>query len=314
MKRRLVLAWGLIAAFCALPVSLAQAQRPAGDASSFAAYAGTGYRVAPNITYMTASGMELKLDVYRPAQAAGPLPTAIFFHGGGYRVGSKKEASALSVLPYVQMGWNAVNVEYRPSGVALAPAAVEDARCALRWVVQNAKEYNVDADRIIVTGQSAGAHLSLMTGMVPESAGFDRNCPGTEPLKVAAIVSWYGVFDYTTLVDDPARTYAITWIGGQPNRKEIAARVSPMTYVRAGLPPTIAIHGDADPTVPYEQEVREIDALKKAGVAAELVTIPGGKHGNFERDQVLRAWTAIEAFLTKNGVINPVAVSSIARP
>jgi acetyl esterase/lipase len=238
----------------------------------------------------------------------------MFFHGGGYSVNAKKEASALSVMPYVQMGWNAVNVEYRPSGVALAPAAVEDARCALRWVVQNAKQYNVDTDRIVVTGQSAGGHLALMTGFVPESAGFDRSCPGQQPLKVAAVVNWYGITDYTPLVDDPTRNYAITWVGGQPNRKEIAARVSPSTYVRAGLPPTITIHGDADPTVPYEQATRQTDALKKAGVTAELVTIPGGRHGNFERDQVLRAWTAIEAFLVKNVAPRPPAVTSNVRP
>ena len=311
MVRRFGLVWPVIGLLCLMPGSIASAQRPAGDAATFAAYVATGYRVTPNITYTTASDMELKLDFYRPAQASGPLPTAIFMHGGGYRVASKKEASALSVMPYVQMGWNAVNVEYRPSGVALAPAAVEDARCALRWVVQNAKMYGVDTNRIVVTGQSAGSHLALMTGLVPESAGFDRNCPGAEPLKVAAIVSWYGVFDYTTLVDDPTRDYAVTWIGGQPNYKQVAARVSPMTYVRAGLPPVIAIHGDADPIVPYEQEVREIDALKKAGGVAELVTIPGGKHGNFERDQVLRAWTAIEAFLAKN-VVNKTPVSTSA--
>jgi len=289
---------------------MASAQRPAGDAASFAAYVGTGYRVIPNITYITASGVELKLDFYRPAQASGPLPTAIFMHGGGYRVTSRKEASTLSVMPYVQMGWNAVNVEYRGSGVALAPAAVEDARCALRWVINNAKEYNVDTDRIVVTGQSAGSHLALMTGLAPASAGFDRNCPGQAPLKVAAVISWYGVFDYTVLVDDPKRDYAMTWIGGQPNYKDVAARVSPMTYVRAGLPPVLAIHGDADPIVPYDQEVREIDALKKAGGVAELVTIPGGGHGNFPRDQVLRAWTAIEAFLQKNVVSKPVSTSA----
>jgi len=312
MVRRLGFLPLLVCVLSVTPGSMALAQRPAGEAASFAAYVSTGYRVTPNVTYMTASGMELKLDFYRPAQASGPLPTAIFMHGGGYSVNAKKEAAALNVMPYVQMGWNAVNVEYRPSGVALAPAAVEDARCALRWVIRNAKEYNVDTERIIVTGQSAGSHLALMTGLVPESAGFDRNCPGPEPLKVAAVVSWYGVFDYTTLVDDPVRTYAISWIGGQPNRKEVAARVSPMTYVRAGLPPVIAIHGDADPVVPYEQEVREIDGLKKAGGTAELVTIPGGRHGNFERDQVLRAWTAIEAFLAKN-VISKAATTSAAR-
>ena len=69
---------------------------------------------------------------------------------------------------------------------------------------------------------------------------------------MAAVVSWYGVFDYTTLVDDPKRDYAISWIGAQPNYKDVAKRVSPMTCVRAGLPPVMAIHGDADPIVPYE--------------------------------------------------------------
>jgi len=300
----------LVGSLMLVAADRASAQRPAGDAASFAAFVGTGYRVVPNITYVTASGVELKLDFYRPAQASGPLPTAIFMHGGGYRVTSRKEASALSVMPYVQMGWNAVNVEYRGSGVALAPAAVEDARCALRWVINNAKEYNVDTERIVVTGQSAGSHLALMAGLAPESAGFDRNCPGQAPLKVAAVVSWYGVFDYTVLVDDPKRDYAITWIGGQPNYKDVAARVSPMTHVRPGLPPVIAIHGDADPIVPYDQEVREIDALKKAGGVAELVTIPGGGHGNFPRDQVLRAWTAIDAFLQKNVVTKPVGTSA----
>jgi len=293
---------------CVVYGSDALAQRPAGDAASFAAYVSTGYRVTANITYVTASGTELKLDFYRPAQASAPLPTAIFMHGGGYSPNAKKEGSALSVMPYLQMGWNAVNVEYRPTSVAMAPAAVEDARCALRWVIHNAKEYSVDTDRIVITGQSAGSHLALMTAMAPESAGFDRNCPGPEPLKVAAVVSWYGIFDYTTLVTDASRTYATSWIGA--NNKELAARVSPMTYVRAGVPPVIAIHGDADPTVPYEQEVREIDMLKKAGVTAELVTIPGGKHGNFERDQVLRAWTAIEAFLAKNVTAKAVTTSA----
>ena len=299
----------LIGLFYVISAGNALAQRPAGDGTNFAEYVGTGYRVAPNITYITASGVELKLDFYRSAQAQGPLPTAIFMHGGGYRIGSRKEASVLNLMPYIQMGWNAVNVEYRASGIALAPAAVEDARCALRWVMRNAKEYNVDTDRIVVTGQSAGAHLALMAGLVPESAGFDRNCPGSEPLKVAAVISWYGVFDYTALVDDPKRDYAVTWIGGRPNYKEVARRVSPMTYVRAGLPPVIAIHGDADPTVPYEQEVREIEALKKAGNIAELVTIPGGGHGNFPRDQVLRAWTAIDAFL-KDNVLNKKSVTT----
>jgi acetyl esterase/lipase len=299
--------------FLLLPSSALLAQRPPEEAAPFAAYLATGTQVSPNITYLTASGVELKLDVYRPRTTTGALPTAVLLHGGGYRIQSTKEAFALNVIPWLQMGWNAINVEYRSSGVALAPAAVEDVRCALRWVTQNAKQYNVDPNRIVITGASAGGHLASIAGMIPESAGLDRRCPGREPLKVAAIISWYGIFDYTVLVDDPVRDYAMSWIGPQPNRMEIARLVSPMTYVRAGVPPTMHIHGDADMTVPYDQGVREIEALKKVGVPAELVTIPGGGHGNFPREQVLRVWTAIEAFLAKNGLMKPAAAQTAQR-
>ena len=232
-------------------------------------------------------------------------------HGGGYRVDSRKEASALSVMPYVQMGWNAVNVEYRAQRHR-ARAGGRRGR-AVRAPVGHPQREGIQ--RRHRAHRRDGPIRRVAPGVDDwpgaESAGFDRNCPGPEPLKVAAVVSWYGVFDYTTLVDDPKRDYAITWIGGQPNYKDVATRVSPMTYVRAGLPPVIAIHGDADPIVPYEQEVREIDALKKAGGVAELVTIPGGGHGNFPRDQVLRAWTAIDAFLQTN-VVNKKPVSTSA--
>ncbi len=302
----------LFAAVAFQPAALAQ--RPAGDAAAFAAALGTEYRTTSNITYQTSSGMDLNLDVYRPARTAGPVPTVLFFHGGGYRLASKKENSILSLMPYVQMGWNAINVEYRPSNVALAPAAIEDARCAVRWALQNAKEYNIDINRIIVTGQSAGSQLALMAGLAPASAGFDRNCPSADPLKVAAVVNWYGITDFAPLVDDPSKGYAVTWIGNQPNYKQVAATVSPISYAsRAGLPPVITIHGDADPTVPYDQATRLTDALKKAGGQAELVTIPGGRHGGFERDQMLRAFTAIEAFLTRNGVAKAASPETVSR-
>lgn len=90
------------------------------------------------------------------------------------------------------------------------------------------------------------------------------------------------------------------WEGKLPNRAEIARAASPLTYVRPGLPPIISIHGDADPTVPYNHPVRLQDALQKAGVAHELVTIPGGGHGSFMPDQWQRAYAAIEKFLAAN--------------
>ena len=107
----------------------------------------------------------------------------------------------LRLLPYLEMGWAVVNVQYRLTRVSQAPAAVEDCLCALRWVIRNAEEHNFDTSRIVVTGQSAGGHLTLATGMTPASAGLDRRCPGDEELRVAAMINWYGVTD----VGDSAR-------------------------------------------------------------------------------------------------------------
>ena len=134
----------------------------------------------------------------------------------------------------------------------------------------NAQQYHIDVNRLVVTGDSAGGHLALTTGMIPESAGLDRECPGVPLPKVAAIVDWYGITDVNDLLDGPNRkSYAVQWLGASPHREEIAKRVSPLEYVRSGLPPVLMIHGDADPTVPYQHSVRLKAALDKAGVSNE---------------------------------------------
>jgi len=261
------------------------------------------YRVTPNITYLTANNFEAKLDVYSRSDSTTPQPTLIWIHGGGW-TGGAKESATFSLLPYMEMGWNVVNVEYRLAKISLAPAAVEDCLCALRWVIRNAKQYGFDTSKLVVSGGSAGGHLALTTAMIPASEGMDRQCPGTEPLKVAAVVDWYGITDVVDLLDGAnMKAYAVQWMGSMPNRVEIAKRVSPLTYVRAGLPPVISIQGDQDPTVPYDHSVRLQEALKKVAVDGELITIPGGKHGGFTRAENQRAYAAIKAFLTKHGLM-----------
>ena len=261
------------------------------------------YRITPNITYLTANNFDAKLDVYSRSDATTPQPTMIWIHGGGW-TGGNKEGAMFSLLPYLEMGWNVVNVEYRLAKVSLAPAAVEDCLCALRWVIRNAKQYNIDTNKLVVSGSSAGGHLALTTAMIPASEGLDRQCPGNEELKVAAVVDWFGITDVVDLLDGPNRkTYAVQWMGSMPNRVEIAKRVSPLTYVRSSLPPIISIQGDQDPTVPYAHSVRLQDALKQAGVDGQLVTIPGGKHGGFTRAENQRAHEAIKSFLAKHGLI-----------
>jgi acetyl esterase/lipase len=140
------------------------------------------YRAATNLTFLKVGNVESKLDVYQSRAATNPNPTLIWIHGGNW-VGGSKEASFVSLLPFLDMGWNVVNVEYRLLNVAPAPAAVEDCRCALRWIYQHAKDYNIDTNRLVVSGNSAGGHLSLMVGMVPPGARFDSQCPGSETSK-----------------------------------------------------------------------------------------------------------------------------------
>jgi acetyl esterase/lipase len=201
-------------------------------------------------------------------------------------------------------------VDYRPADVALAPAALEDCLCALKWVYHNARQYGFDTKQIVVTGASAGGHLSLTTGMTPPSAGLSGPCTTADVLTpiegavtVAAIVNWFGITDVADIAQgENEKSYAVMWLGSQPSRMAVAKQTSPLTYVRAGLPPILTIHGDRDPVVPYTHATRLQAALSKLGVTNQLVTIPGGGHGNFSPQEMRDAFAAVFAFLAQAGI------------
>jgi acetyl esterase/lipase len=310
MRKNAVL---LVASLLMIPAVPATTFAQLSPTAEWATHAQNEYQVIANVTYMTATGYESKLDVYKRRDTTAAQPTLIFYHGGGWVLGTK-EASFMSIMPWLEMGWNVVNVEYRMARVALAPAAVEDATCALRFAVEKAKDYGIDTNRIVVSGESAGGHLALAVGMIPESAGFTRACAGignfrgfdTTIPKVAAIINWYGITDVTEMLAGPnARSYAAQWLGGAANRNDVARSVSPLTYVRAGLPPILSIQGDADPIVPFSQNVRLTEALTKAGAMTELVAVPGAGHGNFKAEERTQIYLKIRAFLAKNGLVTP---------
>jgi acetyl esterase/lipase len=284
----------------AVALSAAHAQQSLGN---WAASASDRYLVFPDQSYGYFSGVSVKLDVWQ-AQTKLQVPTVIYYHGGGWFFGDRTGALPY-LMPWLARGWNVINVDYRMSGTALAPAAVEDARCALRWVYRNAEHFHLDTDRIIVTGHSAGGHLALMAGMLQETDGLDNNCPadpamGERPLKVAAVVDWYGPTDIPDLLAGPNRkTYAIAWLGGLPDRDAEAKRVSPLSYVRPGLPPILIFHGDSDPVVPYSQSQRLHTALDSAHVPNELYTVPKGNHGMFGADADVEAFRQLEEFLDR---------------
>jgi acetyl esterase/lipase len=292
---------------CALAVLLLTcgrqliAQAKPSNSEDWAELASFHYGVGADITYGVFNNTPVRLDVWENHAANGAsVPTLVYFHGGGWVFGDKGGAPNL-FLPYIQRGWDVVNVEYRMAGNSNAPAAVEDSRCALRWVYDNAARYHFDLTRIVLTGHSAGGHLALITGMLPKGSDLDDACPqapDAPEIKPAAIVNWYGISDVDDLLSGPDRkTYAVMWVGSAADRHEIAKQASPLTYVRPGQPPVISIHGDHDDTVPYSQSERLTKALDRAGVKNELVTIPGGNHGGFSDEQTLRAFQEIWKFL-----------------
>lgn len=263
----------------------------------------TRYEVDPNVTYNVASNYPLKLDVIYPYSVTAPVPAVVYIHGGGWIAGSKTGAM-LEVLPYLQLGWAAICVEYRLGEVARAPAAVEGCRCALRWIAGQARQYHIDPDRLVVTGHPAGGHLALIASMLTEADGLDNICPEVGPVpRVAAIVNRFGPTDVVDLLSGQnQRPYAVAWFGRERDHDATARLVSPINHVRAGFPPIITTHADGDPTVPYSHAVRVHEALKKQAVANQLVTLHNNNHSQFSQVENRQADQVVTRFLEAHGL------------
>lgn len=302
------------AALCVSLTAPAQAQSGGDDGYSAAVQLGNGYSVNANITYLTASGRDLKLDVYQPWPNKTATPVLLNFHGGGWVAGSR-EGDLLRLLPYMQMGFAVINVEYRLGKTALAPAAVEDTLCALQWVGRNAEQYKFDLAKVVVTGGSAGGHLALATGMIPSDSPFTNQCAlngswagayANAAPKVAAVINWFGITDVADMLQGPnTRSYAVSWFGSMDGRMDLARRLSPLNYARKDGPAVLTIHGDADPLVPYAHALRLQQAMNKAGEKNQLFTIKGGGHGGFSPEQNQQAFQAVRSFLRELGIVSP---------
>ncbi len=233
---------------------------------------------------------ETVLDILQPsAPALADRPGIIVLHGGGWVQGDKEMMLDQYCLPLIRHGLVVANVEYRLARTAPAPAAVTDALQAAKWFHDHAARYKIDPKRILVTGASAGGHLALMVGMTPN-------------VKIAGVIDFFGIADVAEQVAGPnARDYAAQWIPEQPDRMALARQMSPMTYARKGLPPILALHGDADAVVPYQQSVDLIKAIRSAGGDAELITVPGGRHGFVPREMD-ELWPQIFKWLKKHKI------------
>ncbi|MFT4093999.1 MAG: alpha/beta hydrolase [Niabella sp.] len=243
-----------------------------------------GFTSQLDVVYTKAAGWEGKMDIYLPPKGKTPVPLAISIHGGGWNHGTKEVVNRFNL--FFDRGYAVANIEYRLTGQATAPAAVEDTRSALIYLIQHAQQLNIDIHKIVLVGSSAGGHLALMGGLLGNDHRFDTHCAGVVPVKVAAIIDNYGITDVWDWGYGVARSHsAINWLGDKAKDHDFAMSVSPLSYINKNSPPVFIVHGDADAVVPYQQSQELHKKLLASGVKTRFITVPGGHHGKFTAEQ-----------------------------
>lgn len=234
-----------------------------------------------DVEYGVGGGRPLRLNIIRPKDPpAVPMPVIAFIHGGAWLGGDKE---GLQTLGLARRGYFTVNIEYRLSSEAIFPAQIHDCKCAIRWLRAHAEEYKIDPDRIGVWGPSAGGHLVALLG----TSGGVKELEGTGgwseySSRVQAVVDFFGPTDLLKMggSHDDADSPESLLVGGKiADKPEMVRMADPITYVTAGDPPFLIVHGEEDNTVPINQSELLNEALTKAGVSARFVRVKRGGHG-----------------------------------
>lgn len=228
-----------------------------------------------------------RMDVYLAEAPSKPLPAMIFFHGGGWRGGSKNGVPSWLIEGVKDKLWSVVAVEYRFTDVKPHPAQVDDCLRAVQFVRQHAQEWNIDPTRLGVTGGSAGGHLSLWVALHDDAAQAASTDPvSQQSSRVACAVSFAGPTDWSLLsqIDHKHPAYR-QLLGYEPQTTvdkmdaDKLKDVSPVSFVSSDDPPVMQVHGDKDDIVPIEHAQKMDEKLKSLKIRSELVVVPGANHG-----------------------------------
>ncbi len=248
-------------------------------------------RALQDVEYGQASGQSLKMDASIP-DGPGPYPAAIIVHGGAWVTGDKQRSVRPLFKPLTDGGIAWFSINYRLArgndpaslisldGLAAMTSASDDVRHAIDYVRAHAAEWNVDPNRIVLIGESAGAHLASMAALKPASGK-----------PVQAVVAFYSPSDLVKLVETSPRIQDALrkLVKGSPLEAVLLGglkQLSPRTWVTGEAPPFLMIHGTADSLVPFDQSEDMCGALTKSGVSCELISVPGAGHGmNFWEGQ-----------------------------
>jgi acetyl esterase/lipase len=245
-----------------------------------------------------------KLDIYLPDIGDGPFPVVFHIHGGAFAVGDKRGLPLEPFLGGLTRGYAVVSVNYRLSGEAVFPAAVQDLKASLRWLRANCGQYRLDPGRIAACGGSSGGNLAAMLCMTGSVQDLEDPALGNAdyPADVQAAVDWFGPTDFLKMdeqltksglgqpdhsqADSPESRYLGAPLEQIPERVRLA---NPITYIHGKMPPILIQHGRIDPLVPVEQSILLAEEIeKRAGRnRVEFDILEGAGHGDplFETDE-----------------------------
>jgi acetyl esterase/lipase len=223
------------------------------------------------LTYAEIPGFRpLLLDLHVPDDATG-VPVVVWIHGGGFTSGDRRYLpptlepdSVFTAL--TAAGLACATVDYRLAAEAGWPAPRDDIAAAIGFLRSRAGEYGLDAARLGMWGESAGAHLALMAGL-------------TEP-GIATVVAWYPLTDLALLPPGAFDGTAETRLLGRRAAElpDVITDASPVTHVSAASPPCLLVHGDRDQALPAVHSERLHQALTAAGVESACQIVPGAGH------------------------------------
>jgi acetyl esterase/lipase len=250
------------------------------------------------LPYKKVGNWEGVMDLFIPQNATKPTALILFIHGGGWTQGTRGTANQFKI--FFKQGYAVATIDYRLAKEAPAPAAVEDVRSALCFLLNQTK-YHIDPEKVVLMGGSAGGHLALLAAYVENDKRFDVDCVYKKPIKIVAVIDKFGITDVWEYINTSGKNNAI-WLGDKSKDQSFAKLLSPLSYVKKTSPPTFIVHGTADPSVNYQQSVQLKDLLDKNGVKNQFITVPEGKHGKFTIEKNAEVNTEIIKFLKSLGI------------
>lgn len=266
----------------------------------------------------------LDLATIGPRGDGKPRPAIVVIHGGGWIEGDKSSFASReagvpgNIVDFAEKGFVAATINYRLSDEAPFPAALEDAKCAVRWLRAHAKDYHVDPDRIGAFGNSAGGHLAMLLGMTGNEAGFEGDGPyQDQSSRVQAVVSDSGPIDLLYQHrQDRLRKVVDKFLGGPPDgaRLDVYRRASPLHLVSPRTPPMLLIYGEADTQVPVETADRLVEGLAKVGVKdVSYERLANVDHCPYSLVRVPRLRPVVESFFVRT-LLRPEDRKAEGRP